>query len=1368
MSSSLAAQHSEWLSLVEISGPFLTLPVLKRALPLGLDPTPLPLVDDLRVAWKEVGDDDTLTPRWIRWVLNDLLELPSEVVKEGTEIGPALTYVVPEHGVRLRPDFAIVDPESASDDKPARMLVMTLPLGTALDERLADSKWSADAIDRMAELCRGTGVRLGLVTNGEHWAIVDAPVGGATGAATWDANLWLEERLTLDAFTTLLGIRRFFSVAETDTLEAMLAESANAEAEVTDQLGKQVRSAVELLVDAMSRANRDRGGSLFDDLTSAQVYEAAVTVMMRLVFLLSAEERGLFLLGDETYDATYAVSTLRGQLEEEANTYGEEVIARRTDAWHRLLATFRMVFGGAQHENLRLPAYGGSLFDPDRFPFLEGRHPDEPWRSTPSNPLPIDNRTVLHILGALQILTFKDRRGVKEARRLSFRALDVEQIGHVYEGLLDHSAVRVDEVAVGLIGKKEREIALELIEAEASRGAAHLVDFLAEETGLSRNAAEKALSAQADAHDLERLTSACDNNRELADRIAPYLALLRSDLADLPVVYLPNSMYVTQSSDRRSSGTYYTPRVLAEEMVRFTLEPLVYSPGPAEGTDPTAWVLKSSTEILGLKICDMAMGSGAFLVAACRYLSARLLEAWEIEGVGAGDLVPLSGDASVAMPLEEVDREILARRLVADSCLYGVDRNPMAVEMAKLSTWLVTLAKDRPFTFVDHALRCGDSLLGITDLRQLDRFHLDPAAGRELHGGSLFDPAAHIEPLVKAALEKRRELEAFPVVDVRDAERKRQLLDESSALLNEMRLIGDIVVGAALSSATHAKEAYGNRLLAVATDVAAALDDTKSNEDRAQRCYDLKLKAEYWLDEGRPPITPDRRCLHWPLEFPEVFLDERSRGFDAVIGNPPFMGGTKISAPLGGDYREYIARWIAGRTTNRADLVTFFFLRAASLSREFTLIATSSVTSGSSREVGLDALVDSGWSIFRANRRRVWPGTAAVDVCVVWLTGDSWTGTKWLDGTPVAGIDTQLDESSGSSLRVPLPIHSQRGRALLGSKVNGKGFVLTREEGKRLIQVDPAYGQVVKPLLTARALNDSPSQQPDAFAIDFQNWPLDRAQQFPAALAILEERVKPQRDALPDSKKHLRQTWWQFEHRAPSLYAQLNKVDSALAIAAISNTLLPLRVSSSILFTNKIVVVADNSYETFGVLSSAFHQAWCLHFGSARRAAPSYEPFNFETYALPPVSKLIHDSGERLCDYRTELMLHRSIGITKLYTLMHDVTQHSDDICELRRLHTTLDESILSAYGWTEIDLDYGFHQTRQGERYTIGSAARRQVLDRLLQLNWDYANEESSPSNALAKRKREKDGSRPKKLMNAVSEQLLPIDGDGAVVEEL
>src|SRR5439155_18303872 len=189
-------------------------------------------------------------------------------------------------------------------------------------------------------------------------------------------------------------------------------------------------------VDAFGRANREHERKLLEGVSEGEIYSAAVTVMMRLVFLLCAEERGLFLLGDPLYDTTYAVSTLRAQLQEEADQHGEEPLERRSSAWHRLLATFRMVHTGVEHENLRLPAYGGTLFDPDRFPFLEGRKDGERWPEHAGRPLPLDDRTLLHILDALQVLRFRERGGVTEARRLSFRALDVEQIGHVYEGLL--------------------------------------------------------------------------------------------------------------------------------------------------------------------------------------------------------------------------------------------------------------------------------------------------------------------------------------------------------------------------------------------------------------------------------------------------------------------------------------------------------------------------------------------------------------------------------------------------------------------------------------------------------------------------------------------------------------------------------------------------------------------------------------------------------------------------------------------------------------------------------------------------------------------------------------------------------------------
>ena len=133
--------------------------------------------------------------------------------------------------------------------------------------------------------------------------------------------------------------------------------------------------------------------------------------MMRLVFLFCAEERELLLLGDELYDKNYSVSTLREQLRVTATNFGEEVLERRHDAWSRLLTTFRAVYGGVQHHRLKLPAYRGELFDPDRFPFLEGRTSGTRWKDTPCQPTPVDNRTVLHLLEALQVLQAACRAG---------------------------------------------------------------------------------------------------------------------------------------------------------------------------------------------------------------------------------------------------------------------------------------------------------------------------------------------------------------------------------------------------------------------------------------------------------------------------------------------------------------------------------------------------------------------------------------------------------------------------------------------------------------------------------------------------------------------------------------------------------------------------------------------------------------------------------------------------------------------------------------------------------------------------------------------------------------------------------------------
>ncbi len=594
----------------------------------------------------------------------------------------------------------------------------------------------------MMQLLRDSGIRLGIVTNGDHWMLVNAPKNETTGYVSWYANLWLEEPVTLRAFRTLLCADRFFNVPDAETLDlkdGLLDQSANDQQEVTDQLGYQVRKAVEVLIQSLDKADQDNGGKLLTGVEEKILYESALTVMMRLVFLFCAEERGLIPnpADKELYDRFFAASTLRESLRIAADQYGEEILGLRYDAWTRLLTTFRAVYAGAKHDRLKLRAYGGSLFNPDRFPFLEGRKFGTSWKNTEATPLPVSNRTVLHLLEALQVLRSRlPGGGAVEARKLSFRALDIEQIGHVYEGLLDHTAKRATDPVLGLAGTRDKEPEVPLAELEkiAAKGEKELLKFLKEETGRSEPALKKGLNAEIEDQLVSRFRTACQDS-ELWKRVKPFAGLVRLDDVDYPVVINTGSVFVTAGTDRRSSGTHYTPKSLTEPIVQYTLEPLVFV-GPAEGLPREEWKLRSAKELLALKICDMACGSGAFLVQACRFMAAQLLEAWKaVQQANPGTLrITPEGEPSTGQPGEMLipddpdERKAFALRIVAQRCLYGVDKNPLAVEMAKLSLWLLTLAKDKPFEFLDHAIRCGDSLVGIQNLDQLRKFDLQPNA----------------------------------------------------------------------------------------------------------------------------------------------------------------------------------------------------------------------------------------------------------------------------------------------------------------------------------------------------------------------------------------------------------------------------------------------------------------------------------------------------------------------------------------------------------------------------------------------------------------------------------------------------------------
>lgn len=1372
--STIGKHHAEWLQLCEPSGPFLSRSVLVKRLPQGLNKHDPELFRELKLKldeWEQAAgtaDDILGHQQWIRFVLGRVLELPAEVIAEGQTLPPGLEVRNSATGESFRPEMAIVNPADAADPSgpPARTRPRLLLSIYRRDQKLESpvntgGRWIASPATRMADLLHATGCELGLVTNGEHWMLVHAKVGDPSGFASWYASLWRDEKITLQSFRTLLSVRRFFAVGPEDTLAALLAESRQDQQEVTDQLGYQVRRAVEVIVHAIDRIDKDRKRELLRGVTEPELYEGALTVMMRLVFLFCAEERKLLLLGEPLYDQHYAVSTLAAQLRETADKHGEEVLEFRTDAWCRLLTTFRAVFGGIEHDRLRLMPYGGGLFDPDRFPFLEGRRrePGRTWRNQSTSPLPINNRTVLHLLEALQFLQIKMAGGPAEPRRLSFRALDIEQIGHVYEGLLDHTAKKAGGPVLGLTGTREHEpeIPLATLEAKLTAGKDKLIEFLTEETGRSAKAITKDLDAADsllgdNSANSPRLLAACDNDAALLARVRPFAALIRTDDIGYPIVVNTGSFFVTQGQDRSDTGTEYTPRSLTEPVVQHTLDPLVFN-GPADGSPREQWVLRSSREILALKVCDMACGSGAFLVQAARYLSERLVESWEaIEAANPGKvIVTPEGDLSKGDPGERPlpkgreERLAVALRVIAQRCLFGVDLNPLACEMAKLSLWLLTVAKDKPFTFLDHAVRCGDSLLGLHDIEQLKRFTLDPTGYQQFTFSGL-----PLTELIATASTARSQLESIDSSTIGHIAAQGRLLEEAENRTVRLKLAADLLIAAHLAPADNATE----REHAI--------------EQAALRAGQFVVSEDLiaFRDAARSALN-GRRPFHWCLEFPEVFSREgKFDGFDAVIGNPPFKGGKRISGIFGDGYREYLVKHLGRGQRGNADLCAYFFLRVAQVSNQFAcagLIATNTIAQGETKEVGLEQLLSHGATVFRAIQSREWPGSANVVIAQVWWCMGDWNGGCVLNERGVRRISALLEDDR-AGLASPQSLIANVGRAFIGSYVLGTGFVLTPSEAATLLARNPKYKAVLFPYLNGEDLNTRPDQRATRWIINFFDWPLSRAEapaqydgpvaeDFPDCLEIVVARVKPDRLKLGEkqdsSAKGYAKFWWQYARKGLELYATVGAADRVFVRARISPVHALCQVEGGQVFNEKTVVFAGG-FSEFAVLQSCIHELWVVTYSPTMgETTISYTPQGcFETFPFPTPTASAASVAAPYHDLRGHIMLARQEGLTKTYNRVNNPGEQSKDIVDLRTLQVQMDQAVAAAYGWSDLDLGHGFHETKQGMRFTLSEPARRTVLDRLLALNHQrYAEEVAAGLHDNGKAKRKTKPTKAKKI---------------------
>ena len=1317
--------HHAWLELVDTDGPFLAIAPLKRVWPQGI-----PALDDTRkeallharkdfeAAWetadRATGDDGTTDfayriarDKWVEAALRDVVGW-AESLSWGAVAG--ITAQSPNRAVTVGAEAALLGPDGGIG-----ALVSVIDPVDSLRQVPSDL-WAATPVDRMEALLRDNDIPIGIVTDGRWWALVCARAGAMTASGVVDALTWVEEPRTRDAFLTLISRQHIIGGKEDERLPVLFVESVAAAEEITEALGAQVRRAVELLIQSFSESARDaqqRGEPDPLPVDTHQSYEAAVTIMMRIVFLLFAEERGLLPSG-ELFEQGYGISRELDRLQAREAEESEEALDATSLTWHRLLATSQALYGGASFENMRVPAYGGSLFDPDRFRFLTALTAHGTLAIT------VSDRVLLHALRSVQQAVLKGN----EVRRISFRDIDVEQIGYIYEGLLGYTAVTDGETYLGLQGARgeEPEISLSELERLAAANAApkKLADALRARIERDQPSAKpqsaaaiaKGVGAQIEPSVISGLAQAVGDDTALRERVLPWLGIMRQDLRSRPFVVLDGGLMVKETPSRKNAGAHYTPKSLAREVVLHALQPLCYAPGPYQTADESEWKLKSSDDLLSLKVADIACGSGAFLVSAASYLADRVVEAWTAED-------PANTHRS--------DLHRRAIREVVANCLYGADINDMAVEMCKLSLWLVSLDRDLPFSFVDDKIFLGNSLLGITSLDQLRKLHIDPS---RVPAGQMFDIFdVDIDAIIAKAADLRRKLasEIDENNPARNSAAKRRQIAQLRDLTAELRKIADGVVAAGLplggKPGKALDEAYENLRVAIKAAHPGSGDRDSTMLDRI-------------IDAGLTPTVPTdyRRWQpnHWIIEAADV-IAERG-GFDAVIGNPPFLGGKKISGALGPDVRDWLVNILANGTRGSADQVAYFFLRAKSLlapNGTVGLIATNTIAQGETREVGLDRMVDSGFTITRATQSRAWPAaTAALEYAAVWGTVRQLDAAlpRVCEDTPVTRINTLL-EPTGRFEGTPAKLAENADTAFIGCYVLGMGFVLDAIEAESWIAKDPRNADVLFPYLNGDDLNSSADCSATRWIIDFNDRSQTEAASYPLPFARVLESVKPEREKNNDATA--RKNWWRFVRPRPEMRSAISNLDEVLVIAQTSKTSMVTHVPNNQVFDQKLIVFADDSIALLSFLSSSAHRNWAATFGLTRTADPVYTPSAvFETFPRPAASDWMKRIGRVLEDDRREVMLNRNFGLTRLYNLVNDpeITDASDpDVARIRAIHVELDHAVMDAYGWSDIPLDYGFHTYRQMQRWTVGPAARVEILDRLLEENHRRAAEEAT-----------------------------------------
>lgn len=893
----------------------------------------------------------------------------------------------------------------------------------------------------------------------------------------------------------------------------------------------------------------------------------------------------------------------------------------------------------------------------------------------------IENRFLAQALYELAFLP--DSKGERPAEPIDYRDLSVRHLGSLYEGMIEYKL------------------------------------FIAEEELLAR--------------------------RDKEGRVK-YESAVKTERKPNDEVIKPGKVYFAQSPhERKATGTHYTAEELVERLVRQTvvrlleerwatfkprlekwLEGIENTPDEAARARLRSYVDSQldafvREQILSLRICDPSMGSGHFLVHIAYTVTNFILEVLSA--------TPWDNPAINLDPA-------YWRRLVVENCLYGVDINGMAVELAKLSLWLATMQLGRPLSFLDHHLKRGNSLLG-AQLSEITEVLAESELNKETRGTALAEKKGqtrfretprviqHLEQ-ANAALDK---LARQAVRGVEDIASQEEDYEAAQAALAPYKAIGNLIVARKM----------GLRIGNSELSAMATLLEVNGEERFTQKQTKLWNEAMTTLALQEP--------IHWALEYPALLNPvpnsetQQRGGFHTLLGNPPYLGGSKISSEVGGNFLQFLKATFSNSQKN-TDLCAYFFRLAFDLVESSIgfvgYVATNTIGQGDTRETGLAMLIAEGGVITYCDRYYKWPGEATVEVNIVVARASKSTAdeasTACLDGILVPSISSYLDDLPETQ---PTRLRQNRNRCFLGDNIAGIGFVLDKEAAERVLG-NPVNKECLYPFLVGDDVNHDPMQNPSRYAICFHHWPLERAQNYPDLIEIVRKRVKPTRDKANRSTH--RKKWWLYGDYRRGLREAIQPLCKVIVRSRVSETHALTFIEKGIIYSDATVVFAFDDYYHFGILQSSMHEIWLRRQASSLRTDVRYtptdcfQPFPFPQQASDRWREQAEIRTQRYYEHRQQIMRARNIGLTKTHNLFHDRACSDPAITEMRRLHAEMDRAVLACYGWQDIDLAHGFClNDRKKTRFMPSREVQREIFTRLLALNQEIAAKEAAAGIAAA-----------------------------------